>query len=149
MNAPRRFFFYGTLLAGMETALTRRIHAHLRALGPAQVRGRLVAIPDPDGWYPALLPGPGWVAGMLYAARPSFTRATLGELDAYEGCCPRAHGAGEYRRAAIGARLDDGRCRDAQGYLYARPLPRGSLELPGGDFARWLEETGTLPFRQA
>ena len=149
MNAPRRFFFYGTLLAGMETALTRRIHAHLRALGPAQVRGRLVAICDPDGWYPALLPGEGRVAGMLYAARPSFTRATLGELDAYEGCSPRTHGAGEYRRAAIGARLDDGRCRAAQAYRYARPLPRGSLELPGGDFARWLVDTGASSFRQA
>lgn len=149
MNAPRRFFFYGTLLAGMETALTRRVHAHLQPLAPAQVRGQLVAIPDPDGWYPALLPGPGRVKGMLYTARPSFSRATLGELDAYEGCCPRAHAGSEYRRAAIGARLEDGRYRAAQGYLYARPLPRGSRELPGGDFARWLEETGALPFRQA
>ncbi|TYC85430.1 gamma-glutamylcyclotransferase [Novosphingobium sp. BW1] len=149
MNAPRRFFFYGTLLAGMDIALTRRVHGHLLALGPAQVRGRLVAIPDPDGWYPALLSGEGRVAGMLYAARPSFSRATLDELDAYEGGCSRAHGAGEYRRVAIGVRLDDGRCRAAQAYLYARPLPRGSRELPGGDFVSWLVGTGASPFRQA
>ena len=64
------FFFYGTLLDGSDNAAARAVHALLAPLGPATVAGRMAAVPDADGWYPALLPGDGLVHGRLFAARP-------------------------------------------------------------------------------
>lgn len=61
-----RFFFYGTLLDGSDNPVARSIHAKLVAEGPATARGELHAITDPEGWFPALLPGEGEIRGGLY-----------------------------------------------------------------------------------
>lgn len=66
-DAPPRFFFYGTLIAGAAPVAEplRGALSKLRELGPAQVSGTIHAIPDPQGWYPAMLAGPGTVAGRI------------------------------------------------------------------------------------
>ena len=52
--------------------------------------GRLYAIPDPAGWYPAFIPDPAGAAvhGMVHAAGPGFAQADLAALDAYEDYRP-------------------------------------------------------------
>jgi len=68
----RRFFFYGTLIAGGGNVATEQVHRHLQPLGPAKVPGKVYAIPDSAGWYPALLSGAGEVQGQLYQAAGFF-----------------------------------------------------------------------------
>ncbi len=147
VNAPRRFFFYGTLLPQLGHPLARGIHARLRFLGAAHVRGALLAIPDPQGWYPALVAGEGRVEGALYAAASNFGPGELASMDRYEGCLPGATMRGAYRRVVVSARCNEGPCLDAQAYLYRHPLRTGAVAIAHGNFARWLEVTGARVFR--
>jgi gamma-glutamylcyclotransferase (GGCT)/AIG2-like uncharacterized protein YtfP len=126
----RRFFFYGTLIAGSANPVTRAIHARMRPLGPATVRGQLHAIADAGGWYPALVAGNGVVRGMLYEALPDFGAADLGLLDAYEGP--------EYARRATAIE----QAAAAEAYWWVAALPTRSEAVPGGDFLDWLRATG-------
>ncbi|MBT0667744.1 gamma-glutamylcyclotransferase [Novosphingobium profundi] len=142
MIAPRRFFFYGTLLDEADNPIARAAHRHLRPIGRAWVPGALVALPDPAGWYPALVRGEGRVAGVLYAALPGFGANELAALDHYEGCA-----LGEYWRAIVPAHDGAGRARAAQAYLYRRRPPRAAQAIASGDFSGWLTETGRGPFR--
>jgi gamma-glutamylcyclotransferase (GGCT)/AIG2-like uncharacterized protein YtfP len=128
-----RFFFYGTLLAESAHPVARAVHARLVPLGAAQVAGRLYAIPDPLGWYPAMVSGDGTVRGALYAALPGFTAADLARLDAYEGA--------DYQREE---RLVAGAA--AQVYVWGANLPEGAIALPHGDFARFLHEGGRAAY---
>lgn len=128
---PLRFFFYGTLIGGgalgapVRAALTR-----LRDLGPVRVPGSLHAIPDPQGWYPALLEGAGSVAGRLYEAGPDFSAADLAALDAYEDCDPDDPDVSLYRRQTLASGV--------QAYLFNPGLPPGARPIPEGDFAAWI-----------
>lgn len=148
MTLVRRFFFYGTLLHGSENRVARRAHRALVSLGPARVRGRLYAIPDRRGWYPALVSGAGWVHGYLYAARRGFSPADLARLDAYEQCWPGNRMASQYWREAIMVRHGSGRRFHAQVYRHVANLPRGATEITGGDFREWLKAKGGRPFRE-
>lgn len=127
------FFFYGTLIAGSANPVAARIHDRLRPLGAATVRGKLLAIPDPDGWYPALLPGDGRVHGALYAAAPDFASDDLGLIDAWEG--------DDYRRVVLDT--DRG---PAEGYVFVAACPSDAVPVPSGSFARFLAETGHRAF---
>lgn len=121
----RDFFFYGTLIAGSGNDHERAAHA-LMGEGRAQVtRGRLYAVPDPAGWYPALLPGAGIVRGMVHRAGPRFDARALARMDEYEGR--------DYRRGLIRVGLGM-----AQAYLWRGALPRGARRIAGGDFHAWL-----------
>lgn len=141
-----RFFFYGTLLAGSGNAASRRIHSVLRPLGPAIARGRLYAIPDPRGWYPALLPGEGEVRGQVYEATPDFARQDLAAMDAYEDFDPAAVPRSLYRRVRIAAVGRDAKCVRAETFVFNRGLPVGSQRIAGGDFAAWLALRGRRAF---
>lgn len=58
-------FLYGVLRADIAG---EKVEPLLTGLGPgwsATVPGKLWAIPDPRGWYPALLPGEGADAGAV------------------------------------------------------------------------------------
>lgn len=125
----RHFFFYGTLIAGSGNGHERAAHALMRDGCAASVRGRLYAVPDPAGWYPALLPGAGWVQGMVYRAGPRFDARALARMDAYEGR--------DYRRCVMkaGAVM-------AQAYIWRGALPRGAQRIAGGDFRLWLKARG-------
>ena len=73
---PRHLFFYGTLVAGNPNPVAAAIHAALEPMGPASAAGMLHAIPDPAGWFPALVLNDGPVAarvsGALYRAGVGF-----------------------------------------------------------------------------
>ncbi len=142
-EAALRFFFYGTLIAGSENAAARAVHRKLRALGPARTPGTLHAIPDPAGWYPALVAGRGTVHGRLYESTADFGPTDLAALDAYEDCAPGDPADSLYRRETIA--IVGGSA--AQAYRFNRPLPAGARPIPGGNFAAWLAATGALPFR--
>ena len=137
-----RFFFYGTLLDGSDNPVARDIHALLSPLGPAGVRGALHAVPDTNGWFPALLPGDGLAQGRLYETRPHFSPADLGRMDAYEDFDPARPEASLYLRREV--ELSDG--GTAQAYLFNQPLPPGSMPIAHGDFRRWLDESGEAAF---
>jgi len=138
----KRFFFYGTLIAGSGNAVAERVHARLTPLGPAAIRGRLFAIPDPDGWYPALVPGSKIVRGVLYEALPSFGDRELFLLDRFEGFDPanRARSLYQRRSLTIDNAMDDKSV--AQAYVYASRLPAGARPVHSGDFAGWIKRSG-------
>lgn len=137
-----RFFFYGTLLDGSDNPVARDIHALLSPLGPAAVRGALHAVPDADGWFPALVSGESLAQGRIYQARGHFTAADLARMDAYEDYDPARSEASLYVRCEV--ELAGG--GTAQAYLFNQPLPAGSRPISHGDFRRWLAETGSAPF---
>ncbi len=137
-----RFFFYGTLLDGSDNPVAWDIHALLSPLGPAAVRGALHAVPDAQGWFPALLPGGALVQGRLYEARAHFTPDDLARMDAYEDFDPDRQETSLYVRRE--SSLEDGGM--AQAYLFNQPLPPGSHLIPHGDFRRWLAESGAAQF---
>jgi gamma-glutamylcyclotransferase (GGCT)/AIG2-like uncharacterized protein YtfP len=134
-----RLFFYGTLLAGNRNAAAARIHRKLRPLAAGIVRGRLIAIPDPAGWYPGLVPGGRrMVRGVLYEARARLSMGDLAALDRFE------HGGGphrEYVRAGVAVRIRGASVR-AQAYLYRARPPAGAVEIGHGNFAAFLSERG-------
>ncbi len=138
-----QFFFYGTLLDGSDNPVARDIHALLEPVGPAQVAGDLHAIPDAQGWFPALLPGDGLAWGKVYRPCPHFTPADLARMDAYEDFDPADPAGSLYLRTALP--LESG--GEAQTYVWNRPLPEGSMAIPHGDFRRWLNEQGFAQFR--
>ena len=133
-----RFFFYGTLLDGSDNPVAARAHRKLRALGPATVTGELHAVPDPQGWYPALLTGTGAVRGLVYESGGRFGAADLARLDAYEDCDPANPGGSLYLRVEVEAAMAGGGTCPAQVYLYNRSLPAGSRPIAAGDFRSWL-----------
>jgi gamma-glutamylcyclotransferase (GGCT)/AIG2-like uncharacterized protein YtfP len=128
-----RLFLYGTLMAGNGHSLARRLHDVLGPGQAAQVEGRMFVIPDPDGWYPALVPGEGcWVRGMVHAAC-GLDEALWTALDAFE--------EGYLRRDVI---VEGGGC--AQAYVWPDALPDGALALADGDFLAFLRRTGQRPY---
>lgn len=140
------FFFYGTLIAGGGNAVAEAAHARMHACGPASVRGTLHAIPDPEGWYPALLAGEGDVAGWLYETAPDFGPADLARLDAWEDCDPARPQASLYVRAVVEVTMPDGTRGAAQAYRFNQPLPPGARPIEGGDFHAWRVREGGSVF---
>lgn len=135
---PPAFFFYGTLMAGLGHPLARVWHAGLSPGEAGWARGALWAIPDPEGWYPALLPGEGSVRGMLYRSLAGFDAGMLAAMDRYEG--------DDYLRLALPVMLGDGEAM-AQAYVWQGALPAGAVALEDGDFAAFLEQSGEPAYR--
>ncbi|WP_052208568.1 gamma-glutamylcyclotransferase family protein [Croceibacterium mercuriale] len=126
-------FLYGVLRAD---AAGDNAGPLLAGLGPgwsATVPSALWALPDPRGWYPALLPGEGTVQGMLHEAGD----VDLTAVDAAK--------AAEYRRSAVTVTSESGEA-PATAWLYTADLPAGAEPVPDGDFAEWLAETGHTAF---
>lgn len=145
-------FLYGTLRDPAANPVAAALHRLLEPGTPASVAGALYAIPDPAGWYPALLPGigRGRVHGVVCTCTARFTPADLARLDAYEDCRSDDPAGSEYRRGPVVADLAPaGHPVEAMAYCYARPLPADAVVLPDGDFAAWLAATGHAPFTPA
>ncbi len=149
-----RFFFYGTLLDGGYNSVAAWLHRRMELIGSASVAGVLEAVPDPEGWYPALLDGEGRVHGRLYETAADFGAEDLARLDAYEDYDPLHSASSLYLRqtltvtlksAGTGTGPGDSACQ-AQAYRFNRPLPAGARAIPHGDFVRWLAEEGLAPF---
>jgi len=136
-----RFFFYGTLIDPTANAMARRVHERMAVIGPATVAGLIHAVPDPDGWYPVLVPGHGTVRGVLCETGPAFNADDLAALDAYEGFEPAVPAASHYVRCDVPTSFGP-----AQAYLFNQPLPAGAVPICNGDFRAWLRETGHSPF---
>lgn len=132
----RLFFFYGTLIQEYDNATTRAVRSLLSPLGRATAPGIVLAVRDPQGWYPVLRTGCGTVQGWLYATRPGFSAGALRLLDAYEQADRRA-GRREYRRRAIWVRQGQ-RVVRAEAYVHDRPAHCGMPRVATGDFARFL-----------
>ncbi len=143
---PAHWFFYGTLIAGNPNPVAAAIHAALEPIGPAWTMGALYAIPDPAGWFPALVAGDGEVSGALYRARPEFDAGLLARMDAYEDFDPADRAGSLYRREWIAVRTDDGADVQAAVYLWNRALPAGAEQIGGGHFGQWLAQTGNRVF---
>jgi gamma-glutamylcyclotransferase (GGCT)/AIG2-like uncharacterized protein YtfP len=123
-----RLFVYGTLIDSSNTPASRWLRSRVRALVRASVPGRLVAIPTPQGWYPALVPASGLrVVGMCCRVR--LGPRDLAWLDRYEGR--------EYRRVTARA-LAGASFETVQLYRWRGAVPPGAREIPGGDFLNWL-----------
>lgn len=144
-----RFFFYGTLIAGSGNPVAAAAHDRLRDCGPATVRGRLHALPDAEGWYPALVAGEDAVAGRLYEALSDFALGDLARLDAWEDYDAAQPEASLYRRVPLLVSITEGRREEAMAYLYNQPLPPGALVIDGGDFPAWLAAAGGKAFGSA
>lgn len=122
-------FVYGTLRAGFDGPMARRLVAEARHVGPASVAGVLLRVAD----YPGFVPGDaGRVTGDLLALDDA--DATLAWLDDYEQCAPHWPPPHEYRRDRRMVEGPDGPV-DAWVYIYARPVA-GLPVIAGGDFLR-------------
>lgn len=133
-----RLFFYGTLMAGLGHPLARGWHGALSAGEAGWVRGRLWAIPDPEGWYPALLPGQGRVRGMVHRPLAGFDAGMQAAMDRYEGEA--------YRRLPLPVMLAEGEV-SAQAYVWQGALPEGAVALEDGDCAAFLTQSGETAYR--
>ncbi|MBB4857801.1 gamma-glutamylcyclotransferase (GGCT)/AIG2-like uncharacterized protein YtfP [Novosphingobium chloroacetimidivorans] len=122
-----RLFLYGTLQPAAGTAMADWLRPRIVEAEPASVAGRLIAVPDPRGWYPALLPGAARCRGTL--VRAELSRADVARLDRYEGT--------DYRRTTLRARAA-GRMVTCSGYVWRSALPAGAVWMAGGDFLWWL-----------
>ena len=160
-QVPRHLFFYGTLVAGNSNPVATAIHAALEPLGQARTAGVLYAIPDPAGWFPALVQGDGTamggaltggpftggaVSGALYRATAGFDLGLLALMDAYEDFDPSDPTGSLYRRVPLMVRTGDNVEIEAAAYLWNCALPPGAARVSGGHFGRWLEETGHRVF---
>lgn len=130
-----RFFFYGTLQAGNSNPAIAAIHRRLVGEGPARLAGRLVAVPDRDGWFPTLVTGDGEVCGEVYAAGPDFTVEDLAALDRYEEYDPASPETSWYLRETM--TLTDG--QPVTVYRMNGAPPTGAVPVPEGDFRAWLK----------
>ncbi|GAA4759772.1 gamma-glutamylcyclotransferase family protein [Novosphingobium ginsenosidimutans] len=135
-----RFFFYGTLQAGNLNPAIAAIHGRLVPQGPGRITGALVAVPDADGWLPALVPGDGEVYGQVYAAGPEFSAEDLAALDRYEEFDPASPETSWYLRET--RTLTSGELVTV--YRMNGAPPADALPIPGGDFRAWLK-TQNLP----
>ncbi len=127
--APQHIFFYGTLMRGFALRERAGIERWIRFAGYGAVRGTLFDL----GPYPALVAGSGMVRGEVY--RCLDPGRLLPRADGLERFDPERPRAGEYRREALQARLDDGRTLTVWAYVYNRPVGAAD-HLPGGDYRR-------------
>ncbi|MFC4257024.1 hypothetical protein GRI97_14130 [Altererythrobacter xixiisoli] len=137
-----KLFFYGVL---MEHLAGRDVCDMLVGIGPglpAWACGTLYAVPDPQGWYPALLPGTGRVQGMLHDAET----VDLAALDHFEGVNTHDPLTGDYRRAEIEAKTAVGARLRVQAYLWNHAVGKNLIRLPAGDFSSWLKQMRRRPF---
>ncbi|HTM95473.1 MAG TPA: gamma-glutamylcyclotransferase family protein [Croceibacterium sp.] len=118
-------FFYGILQGDLAEGPVRDLLAGIGSGVPATARGRLYAVRNEAGAYPAMVAGEGEVRGMLHEAGS----VDLAALDVFEGT--------EYRRAEI--EVDGGQV--AQAYLWAGSTD-GLEPITHGEFALWLRENG-------
>ena len=137
-----RFFFYGTLQAGNSNPVIAAIHRRLVPEGPARIAGRLLAVRDCDGWFPALVPGDGEVHGQVYAASADFSADDLAALDRYEEFDPASPETSWYLREIMA--LTSG--EPVSVYRMNGTPPATAVPIPGGDFRAWLNAANLPEF---
>ncbi len=122
-------FIYGTLLPGL---CRHYLMSGAVCLDPARLPDYVLY---DTGEYPAMVPGPGTVEGLLYEVDAS----TLAALDAEEEYYPEERGRSEYLRRRVQVlNLETGQEVEADTYVYNREV-RGMALIPEGDYLRYLE----------
>ncbi|MFW5633964.1 MAG: gamma-glutamylcyclotransferase family protein [Erythrobacter sp.] len=125
-----RLFFYGVLREGVGD------WPFLAGLGlgsQASVQGALFAIPDPAGWYPALVLTRAGHATNVVGSLHDAGGVDLAAIDAFEGP--------QYERMAVRVDGWEAGGSEAQAYVWTGELPEGAQAIAHGDFAAWLAET--------
>jgi len=136
MAMPGQLFLYGVLQSALACGI---VPALLAGLGPgrrAHVRGRLYAVRDAAGSYPAMIRDA--MAGKVWGVLHDAGSVDLAALDRFEGV--------EYRRADVAVFSDGKETVAAQAYLWNRQVDGAMPAIPHGDFARYLAETGERLF---
>lgn len=136
MSEPTHIFVYGTLRAGHDHPMARRLAAQARLVGEGRAPGRLYDC----GWYPAAIfdeTERRQIVGDVFALKPGWR--LLAELDAYEA------GAG-YARVPVKVTLAGGGTVRAWAYSVTK-APNVKL-VPGGDFLMHLNARTPRPVRR-
>jgi len=111
-----------------------------RCIGNATVRGALYDLAS----YPGLgISGDDVdvVKGEVYELDPDRARATLADIDRYEGCATADPEPHEYRRETVRARLVDGTEIAAATYVLNRS--HADLQrIPDNDYVAWRQRGG-------
>lgn len=133
-------FFYGVLREDVPSL--GGDWPFLAGLGlgaPATTTGALYAIPDPAGWYPALVLTQARYATSVVGTLHEAGEVDLAAIDAFEGA--------EYARTSVPVDGWDGYGETmAEAYVWQSELPAGAEAIAHGDFVRWLAETGRCAF---
>ena len=136
MTRPTHLFFYGVLQEGLGP--DGGDWPFLSGLGlgaPATTTGALYAIPDPAGWYPALILTQARFATSVHGTLHEASAVDIAAIDAFEG--------EDYARQSVAVDGWDGYGETrADAYVWTADLPDGAEPIPGGSFAEWLEQTG-------
>ncbi|MEM0930615.1 MAG: gamma-glutamylcyclotransferase family protein [Pseudomonadota bacterium] len=148
---PRIFFFYGTLLPGLTGVHANFIEPFVMDRRLAHAKGRIFAISDERGTYPALLSDAAdsySVHGEIYSLSEDFGTDQLARLDRYEEYFVNDERRSEYIRKPLPCRLGDGANIIAEAYVYNWDLPSNATPIPSGDFTEYLRITGLRPYTQ-
>jgi gamma-glutamylcyclotransferase (GGCT)/AIG2-like uncharacterized protein YtfP len=139
MTRPAHLFLYGVLREGVGD------WPFLAGLGlgaPATTTGALYAIPDPGGWFPALILTQARFSTAVHGTLHETGSVDLAAVDAFEGV--------EYARQPVPVDGWDARGEtEADAYVWTADLPEGAEPITHGDFVRWLEETGRPAYSSA
>lgn len=130
-----KLFLYGVLREGVGD------WPFLAGLGlgaPATTPGALFAIPDPQGWYPALV--------LTQARFATHVTGTLHDADAVDLAAVDAFEGADYARQEIVVDGWEGGGSTGQAYVWTGKLPDNAERIAHGDFVRWLAETGRRAF---
>ena len=132
----RQLFFYGVL---REEIGDWPFLAGLGLGSPATTHGALFAIPDPRGWYPALVLTQARFGNVIHGAIHDASHVDIAAVDAFEGAA--------YTRQSIAV---DGWSgfgdTAAEAYIWTADLPEDAVPIPEGDFVAWLAATGNSPY---
>ncbi|EAQ28375.1 hypothetical protein NAP1_12288 [Erythrobacter sp. NAP1] len=137
---PATLFFYGVLQDGLGPG--GQDWPFLKGLGlgaKASVHGSLFAIPDENGWYPALIPTQARLSSVVQGTIHDASGVDIAAIDAFEGP--------NYTRQPMPVDGWDGYGEThADTYVWTAELPEGAEVIVSGDFKLWLETTGRKPF---
>ena len=127
-------FFYGTLMRDFPLRRRAGFNTWLQYVGHGRVAGALFDL----GPYPALVSGVSAVGGGDHEVCGEVYRmlapdALLARVDLIEDHRPEAPDAGQYRRLALAAHLDDGRTVDVWAYVYNRSTT-SAARIADGDY---------------
>jgi len=140
-SKPQHLFVYGTLRAGSEHAMHRRLATEATLICPGRLPGMLYRV----SWYPAWVePGSTETGEKVDEATSQrvigdifllHDQATLAWLDAFEGCAPADPQPHEYERVARDVRGSDGNIYHCWVYRYQQDVT-GLSVIRSGDFLR-------------
>lgn len=136
--ARLRLFLYGTLQPAARTGMSRWIERRILWSRAATATGRMFALREGKGWFPALVPAKGYARVRGTLCELDLRPGELARLDRYEGT--------EYRRVVLPVRTGNRGTVAAQAYLWRTALAGDARPVRSGDFLGWLRDNGLDAF---